>query len=58
MVIRNTINVNDNFLDGLAQVVKIMAVVESSEDTDLTIDFSNTNSVSPVFVLLLLILPI
>ena len=55
MVIRNTINVNDNFLDGLAQVVKIMAEADSSEDTDLTIDFSNTKFVSPVFVLSLIV---
>lgn len=55
MIISNTINVNDNFLDGLAQVVKIMADVESSEDIDLTIDFSNTKFVSPVFVLSLIV---
>ena len=55
MVICKTINVNDNFLDGLAQVVKIMAEADSSEDTDLTIDFSNTKFVSPLFVLSLLV---
>lgn len=55
MVIRNPINVNDNILDGLAQVVKIMAEVDSSEDPDLTIDFSNTRFVSPVFVLSLIV---
>lgn len=55
MVICNNINVNGNFFDGLAQVIRIMAEADSSQDTDLTIDFSNTNSVSPVFVLSLII---
>ena len=55
MVIRNTINVNDILLDGLAQVVKIMAEANSSDDNDLTIDFSNAKFVSPVFVLSLIV---
>lgn len=56
MVIHNHINVRDNFLlDGLRPVVEIMNQVESSEDESITIDFSDTQFISPVFALSLIV---
>ena len=56
MVICEDINVKDQrLLDGLIPVIKIMAQAESSNDSDLTIDFSNTKFISPVFALSLIV---
>ena len=50
------INVKDDrLIDGLTPVVRIMSQVEGSGEQDVTIDFSNTRFVSPVFVLSLIV---
>ena len=56
MLIRNHINVKDNWLlDGLRPVVDIMSQVEASGESEVTIDFSDTQFVSPVFALSLIV---
>jgi anti-sigma regulatory factor (Ser/Thr protein kinase) len=56
MIINEQINVKDDRLvDGLTPVVKIMSQVETSEETGVTIDFSNTHFISPVFALSLIV---
>jgi anti-sigma regulatory factor (Ser/Thr protein kinase) len=56
MLIRNRINVKDNWLlDGLRPVVDIMGRVEASGESEVTIDFVDTQFVSPVFALSLIV---
>lgn len=56
MIICDKINVRDDrLLDGLIPVVRIMAQMEASKDQDVTIDFSDTRFISPVFALSLLV---
>ena len=56
MIIKENINVKDDrLIDGLTPVAKIMSQIEHSEDSDVTIDFSNTRFVSPVFALSLIV---
>ncbi len=56
MIICDTINVRDDrLLDGLIPVVRIMARMEASKDHEVTIDFSDTKFISPVFALSLLV---
>ena len=56
MIICDTINVRDDrLLDGLIPVVRIMAQMEASKDHEVTIDFSDTKFISPVFALSLLV---
>lgn len=56
MIIRNHINVKDNWLlDGLRPVVDIMSQVEASGESEVTIDFADTQFVSPVFALSLIV---
>lgn len=56
MILNNRINISDDrLLEGLGPVVQIMAQVESSDDEEITIDFSNTLFVTPLFVLSLIV---
>ena len=56
MIICDKINVRDDrLLDGLIPVVRNMAQMEASKDQDVTIDFSDTRFISPVFALSLLV---
>ena len=56
MIIKEHINVKDDRLvDGLTPVVKIMSQIECSEDSNVTIDLSDTRFVSPVFALSLIV---
>lgn len=56
MIIRNHINVKDDLLlDGLRPVVGIMSQVEASADNEVTIDFTDTQFISPVFALSLIV---
>lgn len=56
MIIRNRINVKDNWLlDGLRPVVDIMSKVEASKESEVTIDFSDTQFISPAFALSLIV---
>lgn len=56
MLIRNHINVKDTWLlDGLRPVVDIMSQVEASGKSEVTIDFADTQFVSPVFALSLIV---
>ena len=56
MIIRNHINVKDELLlDGLRPVVGIMSQVEASTDSEVTIDFADTQFISPVFALSLIV---
>lgn len=52
MIIKERINVGDGrLLDGLIPLVKIMSLMEESQEESVTIDFSNASFVSPVFAL-------
>lgn len=56
MVIKDFINVKDDLLlDGLRPVVRIMSQVEASGECEVTIDFAETQFVSPVFALSLIV---
>lgn len=56
MIIANYINVNDErLMDGLKSVVQIMSQANVSNENELTIDFSNTRFVTPLFALSLLV---
>ena len=56
MVIDKFINVNDNWLGGgLAPVIKIMSMIESSTDEDITIDCRNKCFLTPVSILSLIV---
>ena len=56
MVIKEHINVKDDrLIDGLTPVVRIMNRMEMSENLEVTIDFSNTRFISPVFALSLIV---
>lgn len=57
MRICDYINVNDDrLIDGLAPVVRIMHQVESADEEELiTVDFSQTEFISPVFALSLIV---
>ena len=56
MIISNYINVSDErLLDGLKPVVQIMSQANTSDDDSLTIDFSNTRFITPLFALSLLV---
>lgn len=56
MIIKDYIDVTDDrLIDGLNPVVRIMSQMEESAENDVTIDFSNTRFVSPVFVLSLIV---
>ena len=56
MIIWNNIRVKDErLLDGLSPAVRIMSQMESSDDKEVTIDFSETHFISPVFALSLII---
>ena len=52
MIIKEHINVKDDrLIDGLSPVVRIMDQMEKSVDQEVTIDFSDTRFISPVFAL-------
>ncbi len=52
MIIKEHINVKDDrLIDGLTPVVRIMSQMERSLDQEVTIDFSDTRFISPVFAL-------
>ena len=56
MIIKEHINVKDDrLIDGLTPVVRIMNRMEMSENLEVTIDFSNTRFISPVFALSLIV---
>lgn len=52
IIIKEYINVKDErLIDGLTPVVRIMGQMEDSNDLEVTIDFSDTRFISPVFAL-------
>ena len=56
MIVREYINVKDDrLIDGLTPVVRIMSQMERSLDLEVTIDFSETRFISPVFALSLIV---
>ena len=56
MIIKEHINVKDDrLIDGLTPVVRIMSQMERSLDLEVTIDFSETRFISPVFALSLIV---
>ena len=56
MIIKENINVKDDrLIDGLTPVVRIMSQIESSIEQEVTIDFSDTRFISPVFALSLIV---
>lgn len=56
MIIHDNINVQDDrLMNGLLPMISIMSRIEASEDENITIDFSNTKFISPVFILSLMI---
>ena len=56
MIIKEHINVKDDrLIDGLTPVVWIMDQMEKSVDQEVTIDFSDTRFISPVFALSLIV---
>jgi anti-sigma regulatory factor (Ser/Thr protein kinase) len=56
MIVREYINVKDDrLIDGLTPVVRIMSQMARSLDLEVTIDFSETRFISPVFALSLII---
>ena len=56
MIIKEHINVKDDrLIDGLTPVVWIMDQMEKSVDKEVTIDFSDTRFISPVFALSLIV---
>ena len=57
MIIKEHINIPDEWLlDGLGPVVRMMTQVEDSpEEEEVTVDFSQTQFISPVFVLSLIV---
>jgi len=56
MIVKEHINVKDDrLIDGLTPVVRIMSQIESSIEQEVTIDFSDTRFISPVFALSLIV---
>lgn len=56
MIVKEHINVKDDrLIDGLTPVVQMMYDIEASPDKEVTIDFSDTHFVSPVFALSLIV---
>lgn len=56
MIIKEHINVKDDrLIDGLTPVVRIMSQLESSREQEVTIDFSDTRFISPIFALSLIV---
>ena len=56
MIIKENINVKDDrLIDGLTPVVRIMSQIEGSREQEVTIDFSDTRFISPVFALSLIV---
>lgn len=56
MTINDHINVKDDrLIDGLTPVVRIMSQIEGTADQAVTIDFTDTRFISPVFALSLII---
>lgn len=56
MIIKEHINVRDDrLIDGLTPVVRIMSQIEHSGEQEVTIDFSDTRFISPVFALSLIV---
>lgn len=56
MIIKEHINVKDDrLIDGLTPVVRIMNQIENSREQEVTIDFSDTRFISPVFALSLIV---
>lgn len=56
MTIREHINISDDrLMNGLLPVVRIMSEINASKDSEVTLDFSDTRFVSPVFILSLIV---
>lgn len=56
MIIKEQINVKDDrLIDGLTPVVRIMGQVEGATEQNVSIDFSDTRFISPVFALSLIV---
>ena len=52
MTIREHINISDDkLMNGLLPVVRLMSEINASKDSEVTLDFSDTKFVSPVFIL-------
>ena len=56
MILREHINVKDDrLIDGLTPVVYMMSQIEGAEEQEVTVDFSDTRFISPVFALSLIV---
>jgi len=56
MIIKELVKVKDDrLIDGLTPVVRMMNQIECTKEQDVTIDFSNTFFISPVFALSLIV---
>lgn len=56
MILREYINVKDDrLIDGLTPVVHMMSQIEGAEEQEVTVDFSDTRFISPVFALSLIV---
>lgn len=56
MIVKEHINVRDDrLIDGLTPVVRLMSQIEGSDEQEVTIDFSDTRFISPVFALSLIV---
>ena len=56
MILREHINVKDDrLIDGLTPVVHMMSQIEGAEEQEVTVDFSDTRFISPVFALSLIV---
>ena len=56
MIIKSRINVKDDrLIDGLTPVVRLMSQIEDSSEQEVTLDFSDTRFISPVFSLSLIV---
>lgn len=56
MTICEHINISDDrLMNGLLPVVRIMSEINASEESEVTLDFSDTKFVSPVFILSLIV---
>ena len=56
MILREHINVKDDrLIDGLTPVVRMMSQIEGAEEQEVTVDFSDTRFISPVFALSLIV---
>ena len=56
MIIKEHINIKDDrLIDGLTPVVRMMSQIEVSGEQEITLDFSDTRFISPVFALSIIV---